>query len=120
MAEGKKILIAEDEKPIAEALKLKLEHEGYTADIAEDGEEAFSKVKDGYSLVILDLVMPKVDGFEFLKKCKEANIKTPIIVASNLSQDEDIKRAKELGAKDFYIKSNVSLAEIVTKIKSVA
>jgi len=116
----KSILISEDEKAIAEALKLKLEHSGYEVSLAGNGEEALDLAKNKkFDLIILDLIMPVMDGFGFLEAAKKEGIKTPIIVASNLSQPEDEKRARELGAKDFFIKSNVSVSEIVEKIANV-
>ena len=117
---AKSILIAEDEQAIAEALKLKFEHSGFLVTVAGNGEEALEEVKNKkFDLVILDLIMPKLDGFGFLEEAKKAGIKTPIIVASNLSQPEDEEKARSLGAKDFYIKSNVSVLEIVEKVESV-
>ncbi|MEI8060841.1 MAG: response regulator [Candidatus Berkelbacteria bacterium] len=120
MPEGKKILVAEDEQAIAEALKLKLEHSGFVVTVASNGEEALEEAKSGdFDLIVLDLIMPKLDGFGFLEGAKKAGIETPVIVASNLSQPEDEEKAKALGAKDFYIKSNVSVAEIVEKIGAI-
>jgi len=120
MAENKKILVVEDEKAISEALTLKLEHSGYTVEAASNGEEGLALAQKGnFDLVVLDLIMPKLDGFGFLEEAKKAGVKTPVIVASNLSQPEDETRARDLGAKDFYIKSNVSVAEIVEKIESI-
>ena len=115
---SKSILIAEDEKAIAEALKLKLERSGFEVVIARDGKEALELTKNkNFDLIILDLIMPNLDGFEFLAAAKKQGIASPIIVASNLGQPEDEKKAKELGAKDFFIKSNVSVAEVAKKVK---
>jgi DNA-binding response OmpR family regulator len=116
-AVGKKILIVEDEKPIAKALELKLDSSGFEADIAGDGNVALDKVAaEKYDLVLLDIVMPNLDGFGFLSKVKEKNIAVPVIVTSNLSQEEDINKAKALGAVDYYVKSNTPLSSIVEKI----
>lgn len=117
---SKKVLIVEDEKAIANVLSLKLEKEGFETAKVFDGQEALDKMKaEKFDLVLLDLVMPKVDGFYVLSKLKENKDTTPVIVASNLGQEEDVVRAKQLGAKDYFIKSNVSLAEIVENIKTV-
>ncbi|MBI5356230.1 response regulator [Candidatus Collierbacteria bacterium] len=114
----KKILIAEDEKPMANALGLKLRSAGYETTLVYDGEAAISSVQSApFDLIILDLVMPKKDGFFVLAELKKLKIATPVIVSSNLSQEEDIKRAKELGARDYFIKSDTTLAEIVAKVK---
>lgn len=114
----KKILIVEDEKPLARALELKLNHSGFETKLASDGEEALSILEDEkFNLIILDLILPKMDGFEILSKLKERKNNIPVIVASNLSQLEDQKRAKELGVIDYFVKSDVSLVEIVKIVK---
>lgn len=114
----KRILIAEDEKPMANALGLKLRSVGFETTLVYDGESAISTVQGtSFDLIILDLVMPKKDGFFVLTELKRLKIATPVIVSSNLSQEEDIKRARELGARDYFIKSDTTLAEIVEKVK---
>lgn len=114
----KKILIAEDEKPMASALSLKLRSVGFETTLVYDGESAISAVRESpFDLIILDLVMPNKDGFFVLAELKKLNITTPVIVSSNLSQEEDIKRARALGAMDYFIKSDTTLAEIVEKVK---
>jgi len=118
MAEKSKILIAEDDRAIAKALNLKLTHEGFNITIASNGIEACDFLtKEKFDLLILDLMMPEVDGFEVLEKIKSKNIIIPVIIVSNLSQDEDVKRAKELGAVHFFVKSETPLLEVVDKIK---
>lgn len=117
---NKKILIAEDDIPIASALELKLQHSGFDTAHANNGEEAIEKLKsENFDLVILDLMMPKLDGFGVLEQMKKDGIKTPVIVASNLSQPEDEKKAMDLGATDFFVKSNVPLSELVIKIEAI-
>jgi DNA-binding response OmpR family regulator len=115
----KKILIVEDERPIARALELKLISSGFQAEIAKNGTEAVDKIKSGgFDMILLDLVLPEIDGFTILQKAKEEiKTKTPIIVLSNLSQADDVKKAKALGAMDFLVKSNTPISEIVNKIK---
>ncbi|MDD4333094.1 MAG: response regulator [Patescibacteria group bacterium] len=118
--QAKKILIVEDEKPLGRALSLKLGKAGYQSDNAYDGEDALTKLKNGkYDLVLLDLVMPKLNGFEVLVKKKEAKDNTPVIVLSNLSQEDDVKRTKEFGVLDFIIKSDMSIFDIIEKIKKI-
>jgi len=115
---SKKILVVEDEKPIAKALQLKLNSSGYEAQVAGNGAEALQVLGSGeFDLVLLDLVMPTLDGFGFLSQAREQGLEIPpVIVSSNLSQEEDIKRAKELGAVSYYVKSNTPLSVIVEKI----
>jgi DNA-binding response OmpR family regulator len=113
-----KILIAEDEKATAGALALKLNHEGFETQVVFDGKAALDSLEEKkFDLLILDLIMPQLDGFEVLTTLKKIGVKTPVIVISNLGQAEDINKAKELGAVDFFIKSETSLAEVVEKIK---
>jgi DNA-binding response OmpR family regulator len=121
MPKIKSILIVEDERPIARALELKLKNSGFAAEPVNNGEEALLilGVKK-FDLIILDLVMPKMDGFTFLTEIRKRGIDTPVIVTSNLSQDEDKARAKKLGAVDYLIKSNTPLTAIVEKIKIIS
>ena len=114
---GKKILIVEDERPLAHALELKFTHEGYDVTIATDGAEALKIANAGsFVMILLDLIMPNLDGFGFLEKMKK---KTPVIVLSNLGQDEDKERAKSLGAAGYFVKSNTPITEIIAKVKSL-
>ena len=114
----KKLLLAEDERAIAKALQLKLSLSGFEVDVASNGEEALIMMKaKKFDLLLLDIMMPKVDGFSVMTEMKKNKNKTPVIVLSNLSQEDDAARAKELGAVDFFIKSNTPLAEIIEKIK---
>lgn len=118
MSQPKKILIAEDEKPIAKAMELKLNHSGFEARAVFDGEEALEALaKEKFDLVVLDLIMPKRDGFSTLSEIKKRGIKVPVIISSNLSQEEDKEKAKNMGAIDFFIKSNTPINEIVDNIK---
>lgn len=115
---SKKILIIEDEKPLARALELKLTHEGFQVVNIPNGEVALPLLeKEQFSLIICDLMMPKVDGFQVLEYIKSKNIKTAVVVLTNLSQVEDEKRVRELGASEFFIKSNTSIAKIVEYVK---
>ena|SRR5579883_722409 len=114
----KKILVVEDEKPIAKALRLKLESSGFEVTSAFNGNEALELLGKGtFDLIILDLVMPGIDGFTVLSELKQRKLAMPVIAASNLGQMEDIKRAKDLGAGNYFVKSNTSLAQIVDLVK---
>lgn len=117
---AKKILIMEDEKSLLRALELKLSHEGFITKALSSGEGFLSLVEsDNFSLIVCDLIMPKVDGFEILKIMKENNIDIPVIILTNLSQPEDEKRVRELGAKNFFVKSDTPLLTIVENIKKL-
>lgn len=111
---AKSILICEDEQAISKAMQLKLTKAGFEVEQAFNGQEALDKLKDKkYDLVLLDLLMPKVDGFSVLEELKRQGSKQKIIVTSNLSQDEDKKRAEELGAVGYLVKADTSISKIV-------
>lgn len=82
-----------------------------------NGEDGIALVeKEQFDLILLDLIMPKVDGFAVLATLKEKKNKTPVMVLTNLSQENDVKRAREFGAKEFFIKSNTPIADIVERV----
>lgn len=117
---GPSILIVEDERPLAHALELKLTHEGYKTAVASTGTQALQMGLSGeHALILLDLILPELDGFAILKELKEKGLKAPVVVLSNLGQDEDQKKAKELGAAAYLVKSNSPLAEIVALVKKL-
>lgn len=121
MAKGKpKILVCDDEQAISHALELKLGHEDFDVVTAENGDECLAAMsKDKFDLVLLDLVIPKKDGFDVLEELRRRGSKVPIIIISNLGQEEDIKRVKDLGVKQYLIKSNSSIVDIVNKVKEM-
>ena len=115
-----KILLSEDDKFISRAYTDGLTRAGFSVITAYDGEEALEKIKnENPDLILLDLIMPTKNGFEVLeeiKKDKELS-KIPIVILSNLGQDTDIQKGRDLGAEDYLIKSNFSMSEVVGKIK---
>lgn len=116
----KNILIVEDEKALSRVLRDELLREDFKVDVANDGEEAMQKlIEFPPDLVLLDLLLPKKSGFDVLEEMKqEENLRSiPVIVLSNLGQDTDIKRAIDLGAVDYFVKSQHPLKEIVKKVK---
>lgn len=118
----KRILIVEDDSFLSEMYAAKLEVEEFKVIIATNGEEALDKMRlNKPDLVLLDLLMPKKDGFEVLKeKFVDPNIKDiPVIVLTNLSQKEQIKKCYELGANDFLIKAYFVPTEVIKKIRSL-
>lgn len=115
---GKKILIADDEKPLARAISLKLEKEGFLTEMVHDGEEVEKKIlNEKYDLILMDLMMPKLDGFSVIEKMKNDNINVPFIVMSNLSQETDKNRVIGAGAVAYFVKSDIKLFEVVEFIK---
>ncbi len=117
-----KILISEDDPFLSQMYSEKLEMEGYDVSLATDGDAALDKMKlIKPDIVLLDLLMPKKDGFEVLaEKAQDEQIKDiPVIVLTNLSQNEQIKKCYDLGAKDFLIKAYFVPAEVIKKIRDV-
>lgn len=116
---AKKILIVEDDSFLQSLAASKLAKEGYEVATASNGEDAIHKLDaEVFDFILLDLVLPGVDGFGILEHVR-ANAKSknvPVIIFSNLAEDKDIKRAKELGANEFMIKSNFTLDELAEKI----
>jgi len=114
------ILIVEDEDFLIRALKDNLIADGYSVDTAKNGEEGIQKVKEKKpDLVLLDILMPKKDGFfvlEEIKKNPEWKL-IPVIVLSNLGEDTTIKKALEMGADDFFVKSQHPIQEVIEKVK---
>jgi len=118
----KTVLIVEDDKFLRELIAQKLVKEGYDISEAIDGEEGIKKIKtENPDLVLLDLILPGIDGFEVLSRMKadEKLAKIPVIILSNLGQREEIERGLKLGADDYMIKAHFTPREIIDKIKSV-
>ncbi len=117
-----RILIVEDEDFLIKALVDNFEIEGFTVESAVNGEDAMNKVsKQKPDMVLLDLLLPKKGGFDVLKELKanpEWNL-IPVIVLSNLGGDEQIKRALEMGADDYFVKSQHPIEEVIQKVKQV-
>lgn len=121
-AEGVKILVVEDDKFLRELLIRKLENEGFIISVASEGKEAISKIKEELpQLILLDLILPGIDGFEVLKQIKEDDKtnKIPVIVLSNLGQREEVEKGLKLGAVDYLIKAHFTPDEIIGKIEDV-
>ncbi len=116
----KKILFVEDEMALQKTFKDILNEEGYEMLSAFDGEIGLRLSKEKKpDLILLDLILPKIDGFEFLEKLK-ADPETkdiPVIILTNLERTEDIERALELGATTYLVKANYTLKEVVEKVK---
>jgi len=117
----KKVLIVEDETIIADLLQKKLQEKGYYAFVANDGEEGLRLIKqERPDLVLLDIVMPRLNGFEVLEELrKDASLKkeTPVIIISNSGQPAEIQKAKEAGVRDWLIKTEFDPQEVLEKVQ---
>jgi len=119
---AKTILVIEDDKFLRELISRKLTGEGFDVLEAVDGEEGIKKIKEGKpDLVLLDLILPSIDGFEVLTRVRDdpAVSSIPIIILSNLGQREEVEKGLKLGAIDYLIKAHFTPGEIIEKIKNV-
>lgn len=118
----KKILIIEDEKTLRFLIVQTLIQEGFEVEEAIDGEEGIQKLKKNKpDLILLDLLLPNINGFEVLSKIKrDSDLESiPVIILSNLGQEEEIKKGLNLGAIDYLIKAHFTLDQIVARVKKV-
>ena len=116
---SKKVLIVEDDEFLRSLTAKRLEKEGYEVAVAVDGETAVGTIQEEKpNLILLDLLLPGLNGFQVLEKIKALDdLKDiPVVVFSNLGQREDIEKAKSLGANDFLIKANFTLDDVTAKV----
>ncbi|MDP2946258.1 MAG: response regulator [bacterium] len=114
------ILLIEDEEMLANMYETKFKNEGFNIRKALDGETGLKMaIEDKPDIILLDIIMPKLDGFSVLKKIKENDkIKNvPVVLLTNLGQDEDIKKGQTLGAAGYLVKANLTPIEVVNKVK---
>ncbi len=113
----KRILVVEDEKAISDIIKFNLSKEGYTVETAYDGEEALTKVYSFKAdLILLDIMLPKIDGFQICKKVRET-LQTPILMLTAKEEEVDKVLGLELGADD-YITKPFGMRELVARVKA--
>lgn len=119
MGDKKKILIVEDEQALLDLLRAKLSRENYDVEVAADGAEGLAKIKSWQpELILLDIVMPKMDGYEVLERMHEENIKIPVIIISNSGQPVEIEKTKKLGAVDHLIKTEFNPIDVIDKVRN--
>jgi DNA-binding response OmpR family regulator len=119
---ARRVLLAEDDRFLRRAAEARLRRHGLEVLTAVDGEEALRIARaERLDLVLLDVVMPKLEGFEVLKLLKEdeATASIPVIVLSNLGQERDVTQAKALGAVAFLVKAHLSLQDLVDRVDAV-
>jgi DNA-binding response OmpR family regulator len=122
--ESKKVLLVEDDPFLSGMYQTKLKLEGFDVTVAMDGEEALSKLDQAnYDIALLDIMMPKLNGFEVLKEIrKSSNPKlaaVPVIMLTNLGQKTDIEQGLLLGANDYIVKANFTPKEVMEKIRNL-
>lgn len=114
------VIVVEDETFLSKILAERLEDEEFKqVDVAGNGEEALQKIKSNPpDIILLDMILPKMNGFEVLEQLKaDQKLKRiPVLVLSNLGQDSDIAQAKSLGAVDYIVKSNFSMQKVIESI----
>ncbi len=114
-----KILVVDDEQNMRSGLKDNLEFEGYEVEIAQDGEEGLKKILDNfYNLIILDVMMPKMNGFDVCKAARKNGIITPIILLTAKGEEIDKVLGLEIGADD-YVTKPFSLRELLARVKAI-
>jgi CheY-like chemotaxis protein len=116
---ARRVLLAEDDRFLRRAAEARLRQHGLEVLTAADGEEALRLARaEPLDLILLDVIMPKLQGFEVLKALKqdEATARIPVIVLSNLSQERDVAQAMALGAVAFLVKAHLSLQDLVDRV----
>lgn len=115
-----KILLIEDEEMLANMYEVKFKNEGFDIMKANDGAIGLELAKsENPDFILLDIIMPKMDGFSVLKALRENDVTKdkPVMLLTNLGQEEDVKRGNELGAVGYLVKANITPAEVVAKVK---
>jgi DNA-binding response OmpR family regulator len=118
----KKILLVEDDPFVNDIYTTKFKEEGFEVEVAADGQDCLDKLKEKKpDLLVLDIVLPKIDGWEILKRIKEdENLKDlKVVILSNISQREDVEKGLKFGAIEYFIKAHYTPTEICEKIKKI-
>ncbi len=121
-ANGARILLVEDDQFLRELMVTKLKREGFTVLVAVDGREGAAMIQaERPQLVLLDIILPGLDGFNVLQQTRNSSdahvAATPIVLLSNLGQDSDVQKGRQLGATDYLIKANLTIDEIIKKVR---
>jgi len=123
MADKKgKILLVEDEQMIVDMYKMRFEEEGYDTLVTERGSEALEIAKkEKPDIILLDIILPETDGFSILQAIKaDSSIKSiPVLLLTNLGQESDQIKGKDMGAADYFVKSQHTPAQVIQKVKEL-
>ncbi len=122
MAARKTVFVIEDDRFLSSLIKARLEKDGYAVIQAFDGEEGLNALKQAKTdIIVLDLILPKMSGFEVLEAISTNPLmnRIPLIILSNLAQESDILKAKQFGATEYFVKVKVSIDDLVNKINSI-
>lgn len=123
MVNGKKVLIIDDDEFLLDMYVVKFRESGFDVEVASSGGDALDAIKKGFlpDAILLDLVMPGIDGFDFLKSMKTEKYASgiKIVILTNLGQKEDIDKGLKLGAVDYIVKAHHTPSEVVNKIKAL-
>ena len=117
---GLKVLLMEDEQPILHMYQDQLEKEGLAVTATANGAWGLAQAKSKkFDVIIMDMNMPAMNGFRSLTEIKksEVNKNTPVMIVSNSAQDEEIERAKQLGADCFFLKAKITPSRLISEIK---
>ena len=125
MSDKQKILLVDDDKFLLDMYSTKFSEAGFEITAVPSAHDALSKLKEGYEpdICLLDIIMPSMDGFEFLKEVKEKKLcdeKMTCIMLSNLGQQEDINKGLSLGADGYIVKASATPSEVVSKVIEIA
>lgn len=122
MANGEKILVVEDDEILKDLYVELLKDEGYAVDAAVDGEEGLRKIQEGgWDLILLDIILPKMDGLQIMEKIKESppkNQNGPIVFLTNLGNDQAINKGLQLGGTGYLIKSQLTPPDVLHEIRT--
>jgi len=117
------VMLVEDDEFLSDIYKKKFDMEGFKVTHADNGEKGLEEIKKKKpDIILLDILMPKMDGFEVLENLKKEDSKVkdiPVILLTNLGQKDDVEKGKEKGAADYLIKAHFKPSEVVDKIKEV-
>lgn len=118
-----KVLIVEDDTMLADMYATKFSMENFVVEKAADGSDGIEKARTFKpDVILLDIIMPKIDGFGVLKQLRDVDTfkHTHILLLTNLGQEDDMKKGKDLGANDYFVKANHTPADVVEKVRQLA